>query len=100
MQLVAQISPRLKVSDNRLRQPCSLNDCTGLHSHLLHPCRSRHQPLMQSFIPGATHIQTYWVPEYAFICGVIPDTVWKNGCAEYMSSASIIYSKFNRIQSI
>ena len=64
MQLVAQISPRLKVSDNRLRQPCSLNDCTGLHSHLLHPCRSRHQPLMQSFIPGATHIQTYWVSEY------------------------------------
>ena len=32
--------------------------------------------------------------------GVIPDKVWKNGCAEYMSSASIIYSKFNRIQSI
>lgn len=37
---------------------------------------------------------------HPFICGVIPDTVWKNGCAEYMSSASIIYSKFNTIQSI
>ena len=37
---------------------------------------------------------------HPFICGVIPDKVWKNGCAEYMSSASIIYSKFNRIQSI
>ena len=64
MLLVAQISPRLKVSDNRLRQPCRSGDGINSHPHLLHPCRSRHQPLMHSFFPGATHIQTYWVPEY------------------------------------
>ena len=55
---------RLKFSDNRLRQPCRSGDGISFHPHLLHPCRSRHQPLMQSFFPGATHIQTYWVPEY------------------------------------